>query len=493
MISILIKKLGEGDFSDRTDQVKGYSLALGTTKEASTGRLMVDAYGSKYVPEGEDEVKIYDGDAGDEANLVFGGFIVRVSQTVDQGPVVVYECDLKNRVHSLDALLVNTSYEDTTAHDIILDIVDLFSGAGITTDHVEDDAGDVVSSIVFNNIAPSEAIQQIADLFGKEWYVDETGDIHFFSKLSEVAPFNITESAADDAPDGNHIFGSLEVIRDYTQIRNSILVEGGNEKSTADAFDTFVGDGEQHTFALSRQYTDISVEVDGVAQTVGIANIDTFASKDCLYDFNLRSLYFDPASPPGDTLLISAGGKYYFPINVRFRNGASIAIYGEKQFFIQDHSIQSRSDAISRASAEIAAYARSANEGSFSTYTSGLKPGQKITITSPIRGMTESFVIQRVSGVNFTPDKLLWKIEIVSVKTYELIDLLAEIIRGRREASPANAVVGVAERVERELGIERDFLVYTNDPPIWVAGPWTPVSLADRRRVAFATTGCLAS
>jgi hypothetical protein len=480
MITIEIKKLGEMDFVDRTDQIRSYSLSLGTTKEASTGRLEVNAYGSKYVPDGEDEVRIYDGE-----DVVFGGFIVRVAQRVEQGPVVIYECELKNKVHRLDYKLVNVSFENETAHDIIETIVDDFSGPGITTDNVEDDPSAVITSIVFNNVPPSEAIQQIADLFGKEWYVDEEGDIHFFSKLSEAAPFNLTDS------NGKAIFESIEISKDYTQIRNSILVEGGKEKSTAEEFDTFIGDGQQHTFVLSREYTDISVSEDSSVLSVGIANINTFATHDVLYDFNLRTIYFDPNSPPGDGVQIVAGGQYYFPILVRFRESGSISLYGERQFFIQDNTIKSRSDAISRAAAEISAFSRSVREGAFSTYESGLKPGQKITLTSTIRNLNESFVIQRVSGEYHSPEKMLWKIEIVSVKTYELIDLLAEIIRGRRKESPQNAVIGVAERVERELGVGREVLTYFNDPPIWVAGPYAPTSLSDRKRVAFTDRTCL--
>lgn len=479
MITIQVKKIGEGGFTDRTSAIRDYTLQLGTTKEASTGRLYIDAYGSKYVPDGEDEVIFYDG-----AEKIFSGYIVRVSQTVQQGPVVLYECDLKNKVHALDYLLVNKSYTNETAHDIILDIVDLFSGPGITTDNVEDSAADVITSIGFNNIPVSDAIQQIADLFGKEWYVDEEGDIHFFSKLSENALFGITDT------NGKAIFESIEISKDYTQIRNSILVEGGEELSEVEETDTFLGDGTTHTFSLSRKYTDITVLVDGVEQDVGVANIDTFATVDVLYDFALRSLQFNPASPPADGLEIEVSGKYYFPILVRFRNSASIAIYGERQYFIQDNTIKSRADAINRASAEMSAYARSVNEGSFETYEAGLKPGQKITINSTLRGLNESFVIQRVSGVFHTPAKMKWKVELVSVKSYELIDLLAEIIRGRRKDSPANAVIGVAERVDREIGVEREILTYFNNPPIWVAGPYTPPSISDRHRVAFTDRTC---
>ena len=479
MITVEIKKAGEGSFTDRTDQISALSLTFGTTKEATTGRLSVRYYAGKYQPDGEDQVEIYDG-----ATKIFGGYIVRLTQKYVPGPHVVYECDLKNKVHLLDRKLVNVSYEGETAHDIIEDIVANFSGTGITTTNVEDDLSAVVTEIFFNNIAPSEAIQQIAELFGKEWYIDAEGDIHFFSKFAEEAPFDITDT------NGKIINQSLQIRKDYTQIRNSILVEGGKEKSSSTATDSFVGDGTQHTFSLSREFTDIAVTVNAVSKTVGIANVDTFATKDCLYDFNLRSLQFNPASPPANGHAIVVTGKYYFPINVRFRESISIGLFGERQFFIQDSSIKSRSDAIERASAEITAYASQLNEGSFTTYESGLKAGQKININSAALGVNEDFVIQRISASYRKEDQMLWNVEIVSVKTYELIDLLAQIIRGSRRESPQNPVISVAERFNRTIEVDREILTYFNDPPIWVAGPWPPVSLADRRRMPFADRTC---
>jgi len=479
-VAIKIKKASDPDFVDRTDQIADFSLTLGTTKEASTATLSIQHFADKYAPDGEDLVQIFDG-----ATKVFAGAIARIVQQAQQGPVIVYDCDLKDLSYFLDSKLVNVAYTGDTAHDIILDIVENFAGEGFTTDHIEDDASDTIDSITFDNVAVSDAIQQIADLFGKDWYVDVDQDIHFFSKFSEVAPFSITDT------NGKADFESIKITKDFTQIRNSILVEAGNELSTAEEYDTFVGDGSQNNFALSRQYSDIAITLNGTPLSVGIANIDTFASKDVLYDFNLRAIYFNPASPPDDGDIIVAGGKYYFPINVRFREGTSIALYGERQFLIQDQSIASRADAISRAKAEVLAYARSANEGGFDTYESGLMAGQKITINSALRGINESFVIQRLTGRKHTPDKIAWSAELVSVKTYELIDLLADIIRGRKAPSTQDSVIGVAESITRTLEVDRDFLTYTNSPPTWVAGPWPPVSLSDRRRVAFADRTCI--
>lgn len=500
MIQVLIKKSTDPDFVDRTDQLRDIAITQGATKEASVGRLSVDWYAGKYQPSGEDEVKVYDGD-----DLIFGGFIVRVSQTVEQGPVVKYECDLKNKVYRLDYKLANTTYEGENAHDIIVDLVSHFSGPGITTDNVEDDEDAVIEYIAFNNIPVSEAIQQVADIFNKDWYVDPDGDIHFFSKFSESAPFNLNDTG------GKYIFDSLEVIEDYTQIKNSILIQGGKELSTLDETEKFIADGEQFTFVLSREYSDITITDNGTPLSVGIANIDDFTSDDVLYNFNTRSIQFDPTSPPADTHEIVVSGKYYFPIAVRFREAGSISKYGERQFLIQDTGISSRTDAVARALAEIEAYAEKVSEGSFTTNESGLMAGQKINIQSDIRGFNKDFIIQRLSGKLISPEIFEWKADIVSVKTFEIIDLLAQIIKGRRVEVQRDAVIQNAERVnkrvavsrtilvrepvsvDRTVAVARDYRVYYNDPPIWVAGPYSPTSLDDRHRVAFADRGCEAS
>jgi len=505
MITILIKKKGESDFTDRSDQIRALSINQGTTKEASTARISVDYYAGKYKPEGEDEVNIYDGET-----QIFGGFIVRAIQRIDQGPVVSYDCDLKNRVYRLDYKLVNTTYESQSAHDIIEDIVANFSGPGITTDNVQDPGG-TITFISFNNIPPSEAIQKLADVLGKEWYIDPAGDIHFFSKFGEAAPFSIIEQTGSNT-EGNHIFGTLEITDDFTQIRNSIQIEGGKEISSLPTTEKYIGDGQTYTFPLGHEFASgLTVSVGGVSKTVGAANLNTFdQGYDVLYDPNTLSIQFPSSSPPANAAAILVSGNYYYQITVRFRELGSVAKYGERQFVIQDRDISSRADAVKRAGAEITAYSQMASEGSFQTYNSGLAAGQKITISSPIRGISsKQFVIQRLSGRMITPSKFLWKATIVSVKTYELIDLLADIIKSRRIEVDKDAVIQTADRVQRTIQISRTITVrepvavsrtvevsrdvrsYLNSPPTWVAGPFVPPNIDDRRRVAFTDRRCI--
>jgi len=495
MITIEVKKIGEPGFTDKTNQIQSVQITQGVTKEATTGKMTVKYITGKYKPEGEDEIMIYD-----DGVAIFGGFVSRPTQKVIQGPIIIYECDLKNKVYLLNRKLVNTTYSSEKAIDIIEDIVSKFSGAGITTVNVEDDAS-ATGSFVFNNIEVSVAIQQIADQFSKEWYVDPTGDIHFFSKFAENAPFDLDDDG------GKYIWESLQITEDYTQIKNSILVEGGKEKSTATSTDKFVGNAQSSSYVLSRLYTDITVTVAGVAKTVGIQNIDTFATKDCLYDYDMGVLYFNPASPPANGALIEVTGKYYFAIAVRYKDLASIGTYGEREFRIQDKNIGSRTDAAARARAEITAYGQAVSEGSFETYESGLVAGQKIHIGSVLRGISADFIIQRLTGKMLTSQKMVWTVSIVSVKTYELIDLLSQIVKNTQPLETSVAIVtansftkgekfartitiGTPMSVERSIEVSRENLTYINNGPQWVAGPYTPTSLADRKRVAWSDRHC---
>lgn len=481
-----------------TNQIKKLRIVQGTTKEATTASFVVDYYGDKWKPVGEDLIEAYQ-----EGVKIFGGFITRPRRIVNRGRFVTYECECKDYTHRLDRKLVTSSYEGQTAYAIILDIVANFSGPGITTENVEDDAGTTIAQITFDNIAPSEAIQKLADTLSKDWYIDPEGDIHFFSKFAEHAPFDLSDD------DGKHVFDSLELEDDFTQIRNSVLVEGGKEKSSTEETDTFVADGVQTSFSLSREYTDIAVTVDGSPVTVGAANLNTFDDHDVLYDFNLHSLLFPPSSPPGDTLQIVVTGKYYFPIAVRVREATSVALNGERQYLIQDKTLTSRADAIERAAADLQAYARQVTEGTFETLEPGLRAGQRIRLRSDLLELDQEFIIQRLTGNVQSPTTIVWNADIVSVKTYETIDLLAAIIKGRQVPTTTDAAVQTAERVDRGIlvgrtitvraasRVERGILVgrdtrhYIDDPPVWVAGPYTPTDIDDRQRVPKADRGAL--
>lgn len=497
-IVVKTKKSGEGSFTDRSSQIRWDSLAIrqAITKEVDSANFTLEKFGSKnYKPEAGDGIII-------EYNSVkvFAGFIVRVMEGVS-GRALIYECECRDYTDLLDDKLVSKTYAAQTIAQIISDIVSNFSGPGITTNNVS--GTETVDSITFDNLEPSKCIQKLADIFNKDWYIDYDKDIHFFKRGNEAAPFGLTDAG------NKYIFDSLKISRDKTQIKNSIIIEGGEEKSTSTFTEKFIGDGNQHTFKLAYKYADVSLKINSIDKTVGIDGIDDFTTKDALFNYQMQTLRFNPSSPPASGAVIEFTGKYYFPIVTKVREANSITNNREKQFRIIERKIKDRDTARERAKAEIYAYANQLSEGEFRTYETGLRAGHKINIQSDIRSLNEDFLINNLEGKALTPQKIEWRANLVSVKTYEIIDLLGEIFNKQNDDIDPNQIINSAEFVERTLKITRTITVasaqeilrnltiarvinnYIDNPPTWVAGNYQPTGSSDRKRPAFADQGCL--
>lgn len=500
MITIEIKKLGEGGFSDRTTSILWDTIKIrqALTKEVDSCLFSVRKYGGlAYKPEEEDEIIVKQ-----DGVKIFAGFIVRVEETVGLDMVLNYDCECRDHTHLLDRKLVAKTYTGQTILQIITDIKNNFSASGITVMNVQ--GTELVDVIIFNNENPSACLQKLADIYNKDWYIDYDKDIHFFSKETNVAPFSLSDNG------DKYIFDTLKLTRDTTQIKNSVFVEGGEELSDTSFTEKFIADGTQHTFSLAYKYAQYSLIVAGVGKTVGLDGIDDFTTKDALYNFQNFTLRFNPASPPLSGQLIEWTGKYYFEIKTLVREIDSVTKYGEKQFQIVDNSIKDRDVARERAKAELFAYASRMSEGEFDSYEAGLRAGQRIIIQSDVRGFAEDFLINNLEGEMYTPQKIKWRASIVSVKTFDVIDLLAKIVEKSDKQIDADQVVRTADLVLRKVKVSRNITVFVpleidrilnitrfvlsqlGFTPTWVAGTYVPVNLAtDPKRNCYADRSCI--
>ncbi len=494
MITIEIRKSGEIDFEDRTKSVQWQSLVIrqALTKEVDSCSFSVLKYGDpdfvpegqddSYTPENEDEVII-----SEDGIKVFAGYIVRVSENVLDGPVLEYSAECKDYTHLLDRKLVAKVYKDMTVAEIIDDIVANYSAPGITTTNV--DGPEMVDHIVFNNIDPSKCFERLAEIFNKDWYPDYDKDIHFFSKETNLAPFNLDDTT------GNYIFGTLNIVRDTTQIKNSILIEGGQELSDVDFFDHWVGNGESYAFKTTYLYdtADLFLSVNGVEKIVGIDGKDKFSDGfDALYNTKNFSLIFPNSSPIPDGQEVIFGGKYWFKIRSLVRAVASINKYGEKQFQIIDTNIQDRDTARERAKAELAAYSSQLSEGGFSSYSLGLRAGQQITIQSDFRDFSEDFLINNLEAKLYTPGKTIWTASIVSTKSFDIIDLLNRLIDKGEVALDTDVVIGTADLLIRGVGVSRAVHRQNDLDIVYVTGPYIPADFSgDPKRACWTNSGCV--
>lgn len=362
-----------------------------------------------------------------------------------------------------------------------------------------------VKYVAFNYEPVSECLRQVAKLIGYEWYIDADRDLKFYPPATVAAPFGLTDTS------GNFVFDSLEIKNDISSLRNQIFVRGGEEVGeplTEDISEQ--ANGNNVIFNLGYRYTDLSATLNGAPLDVGIDFIDDITAHDCLFNFQEKTLRFNAAPAGGDAIIVTA--KPYIPIIVKKRDAASIAEFGVFEYCIVDKTIKTREGARQRAQADLIAYRAQLDEGGFTTYTSGLRAGQRINIASTVRGIDTNFVINRLTLSMRTPEAAQYEATIVTTRTYGIIEFLLGLLRqdakgieiGEDEildlVETVEETVTASDAVTIESAITNDETVQASEasmaavdsPPTWVAGPYQPAAIlpTDNKRPAFADRDC---
>lgn len=414
------------DSIDRTSSVVFNSFRKRDVlnQQVDTAEFVVRKYGSlTYVPAIGKEVAVTR-----DGSTIFGGVIVRVHEEIDKNPkVLLYKVECADYGQYLKRKLVTERYTNTTVGDIIADIVANYVGDSITANSVTGDLD--IESFAFNRLTVAECLQKLADAISYVWYVDYDKDIHFFPKNTEEAPFNLSDTS------NNYIYNSLKIVADLSQVRNSVLVQGGEAVSDTTRTELFDGDGSKAQFTLANKYnTTPTVTVDSVAQTVGVEFLDADADFDCLWNFNEKYLRFTAGNVPASgNNNIEIEGTYLFPIVVKVPAPSSQAAFGVYEFAITDRSIRSQDEAIARAMAELKSYQNQLYEGKFRTYSDGLRSGQVLTINSDQRAKTIEVLIQSVEARMRDPlgTTLEYTVTFATLKSIGIIEYLQNQLRSR--------------------------------------------------------------
>lgn len=381
------------------------------------------ALGYYYNPNVGREIVILD----DDSNRIFGGVIVRRTDKANVHGMLSYEVECSDYTRLLDQKLVAETYENMTVDDIITDLLTNFGPAGFTATQV--DCALTVTYIQFKYEPVSECIKQLADIVGYDWYVDYSKDIYFKSPVATDAPFEITDT------DGTHTEGSLIIRRDNSQLRNSIIVRGG-EYLGSEFTASVRADGKQTYFDLPYKFTDFKATLTGHPLSIGVDPIDSADNYDALYNFQEKQLKFKDTDRPSQNATLSFGGKPHLPVIIKYRDPVSTAAIfsaegigdGRYEYVIIDKSINSQVGARERAAAEIRTYGETLSEGEFETDIAGLKAGQRIHIDSDVRNIDEYFVINRVTTVMRTPTSFYYKVSLITTKTMDYIAIMKKLI-----------------------------------------------------------------
>lgn len=409
---------------DRSRRVDWRSLKINNilTNRVDTSSFDILTYGdTTYKPTIGNEVIIKNG-----ATKIFGGVITAIDEMVEDFKIISHKIDCIDYTRLLDHKLVSEVYESMTVNDIIADLLSNWMPAGFTGVNV--DCSITIDWISFNFLPISKCIAELAKRVNYDWYVDYDKDIHFFSKEANAAAFDL----ADD--DGSYIFDTLLIRRDNSQVKNVIIVRGG--EYLANTLTTEIEcSGTDYYFNLPYRFEDFQATLSATALDVGIDFSGQPDDHDVLWNRDEKILKFKSADTPSTGAVLKAIGRPYLPVRVKVYDRESIQSMvsaeggdGEYEHLIIDETINSKDGARERAQAELYAYARTLSEGEFETEVDGLKAGQQIIIKSTARDIDETFMINKVRIRMRTPEKITYKISLVTTRTFGIIEFLQRLV-----------------------------------------------------------------
>jgi hypothetical protein len=461
---------------------------------------------NEFIPEAGMEVIITD-----DGTRVFAGYIVRRDKNASNYKFIKYKIECVDYTRLLQKKLVAETYESMTVEDIIKAIIDRYA-SGMSIDYSNVVCTKNIEKISFNYESVQQCIQKLSDIVGYDWWVDYNKNLYFKGVGTVSAPFALTDT------NGNYVFNSLRIRKDNSQIKNTIIVRGGNYFGD-NRRNSIEANGVDFAFPLPYKYKNFTASLTGQALNLGIDFSSDPDSHDALYNYNEKRLIFKEADTPSIGATLSVSGEPLIPVIVKVKDPTSIeamlsaeGVPGEYEHIIVDKKLSSKQEARDRANAELIAYKSSLVEGEFETETGGLEAGQQISITSDAYDIDETYLVKQVTRVMMTPTVMRYRVRLISTRTIDMIGLLQKLLLGQTadidfssdeivdlvtsfyeeitldEATPA--VSKVHNPQLETLTAEEDTVVQDIDYPIkFVAGPYIPDPVEDNLQQAIDPAG----
>lgn len=364
-----------------TVQLKRNTLRVNNVVEArSTASFTVeDVDASDEYVRGE-PVIILDG-----GNTLFKG-VVYSSTESRKSPAggLVHRVKCMDWHYLADKRLVAESYTGQTAGAIVTDIrTNYLAAEGVTVGNI--DAGPTIAEAVFNYAPASVVLDALALRAGFTWYINAEKALYFQLRTTTAAPFAVTSDM---------LKGTSSLTHGNPKYRNRQWIRGG-KAVTVEQTETFTTqDATILSFPVGFPLAQapVSIKEDAAAKTVGIKGIDS--SKD--YYWSKGDPVLVAAVAPGAGVVVEI--KYFgeFRIIALAEDtdaiAAQLAIEGSGTGYVDqvddDPSLIDSDDAIDEAEALLDKYAIAGKQVPFRITTYGLEPGQLLTYTESLYGMS---------------------------------------------------------------------------------------------------------
>lgn len=367
----------------------------------NTMKLQITKLPAQSSPNEGEEIILKDG-----SRFLFAGFISRVQpREIGEGSLFIYDVEATDYTYIIINKNAQITYENQTLQYIVQDLVSQYidSGYGFTTTNVA--VGPTINTIAFNHISLRKAFEKLASVTGYEWWIDYEKDIHFQPTDATPAPESITDTTNN--------FSEINIDVDVSQLRNSIVVKGGREETSAFFQQTILGDGDAREWILREKPKTLEyIKLNTVTQDVGVDPIEEDTGYDFMFNYQEKFIRCTPTTTTpiaGDEIVVSY--KYEVPVIVKVRSAPSVVAMaaieggdGLHEYVITDSSISSKIEARDRALKEIEQYGNPLVNGTFQTRTGLLstgtyfRPGQLLTVNLPTWGISTDtqYLIQQI-------------------------------------------------------------------------------------------------
>jgi hypothetical protein len=413
------------------------------------------------------------------ANILFGGVIVGILEETIAPSKIGYKISCLDYQRILGRLLVSKVYENKTCKEIIVDMVTNYTDSGFTftTANVQD--GIKLVKIVFNYKPLDECIKELADLTKFNWYVDDVLDIHFFADDTTVAPLEINDTTLKTD------INSFQVSPDYSQVRNRIIVRGGYYLSDPYT-ETQVATADQKVFKLGYKPHVLSMTVNAAVKTIGIEFLNDETAYDYVMNYQESTVRCSSVTAaPGDGAVMAFTYDYETPVIVRVNNYASQAAIaaleggtGIIEQYVVDETLTSKSEAYSRANAELSQFSDAWVSGSFITFYHGFKSGQTLTLNITGGSYNGNYQIDKVNIIGLGNNVLEYVVSF-STTVYDLVEYLIGLAREQKNVKVRDdEIVDLLEYIDETVTITENSIATLSTHPAkwgtfkWARGTW---------------------
>lgn len=353
-----------------------------------------------------DDVVIFAGLLEDPAEeLLFG--------TATASDRVVYSCAATSNDAIADRRLVAAAYDAQPFATIIGDLVtSVLASDGVTVGTIE--SGPTIT-ITFNYKYANECLNELCDLAGKTWWIDQDNALQVRSRASLTAPFTLTDAAPNCE--------SIKISRPSTTYRNLQYIRAATDLTTSRT-ESFKGDGATKTFLLGYPVGAVptAITVDSVAKTLGIRSVDT--GLDWYWNKDSNEITQDDgatALTSSNTLAVTYRGAFPILVSARREDAISTrrAITGGSglvEMIEDDTNIDTGVAALDKASAYLARYGQIDVVLTILTEKPGLRAGHLLPVTLSAHDLNGEFLVEsvRASERTYRGDKLLYEVRALS-------------------------------------------------------------------------------